>query len=182
MKNFYFILVMLIAFSCQTHEPREPVVKRSGHFLKKSSKRHKAIQELQEKEIYKIIEQDSLHEYHTSPNGFWYKYNQKNNQDTLKPEFGDIVNFNYNISTLKGKPIYTQTEIGTQEYKMDQEDLFSGLRNGLKLMKEGETATFYFPSSVAFDYYGDQDKIGHNVPIRATVTLNSIHVKTKTDE
>ncbi|HLS30673.1 MAG TPA: gliding motility-associated peptidyl-prolyl isomerase GldI [Flavobacteriaceae bacterium] len=174
MKYFYLILVVLIGISCQTHEPREPVVKRSGQFLKRSSKLHKAIQKRQEKEIYKIIKQDSLHHYHVSPNGFWYRYDQKNNQDTLKPEFGDLVNFNYNITTLDGQPIYTQKEIGTQEYKMDQEDLFSGLRNGLKLMKEEETVTFYFPSSVAFDYYGDRNKIGHNVPIRATVTLNSI--------
>lgn len=178
MKYFYLILVVLIGFSCKAPEPREPVVKRSGQFLKTSSKRHKAIQKKQEKHITNLIEKDSSNTYHSSSSGFWYKYEEQNTQDTVKPEFGDLINFNYSIATLQGTPIYTREEIGTQEYKMDQEDLISGLRNGLKLMNKNETVTFYFPSSVAYDYYGDQDKIGHNLPIRATVTLNSIKKNT----
>jgi len=177
MKKLLFIL-LLISFSCQTPEPREPVVKRTGRFLKQSAMRNKAIQAEQEKQIFEIIEKDSA-KYHSSPNGFWYKYLERNESDTLKPGFGDIVQFSYDVSTLDGKTIYSEDEIGLQEYKMDKEDLFSGLRNGLKLMKEGETITFYFPSSVAYDYYGDENKIGHNIPIRSTVTLHSIKEENK---
>ena len=84
------------------------------------------------------------------------------------------MNFNYDISTLEGTSIYSTEEIGTREYKIDQENVFNGLRQGLKLMKEGETLTFLFPSYKAFGYYGDQEKIGRNVPIRSTITLNKI--------
>ena len=62
----------------------------------------------------------------------------------------------------------------TREYAMDKEKLFSGLRQGLKLMKTGETVTFLFPSHKAFGYYGDKEKIGSNVPITAKVTLHEI--------
>ena len=41
-------------------------------------------------------------------------------------------------------------------------------------MKEGETVTFLFPSHKAFGYYGYEDKIGSNLPIQSTVTLNQI--------
>lgn len=182
MKNILFIFALIFVVSCQKPEPREPVVKRSGHFLKKSAARNKAIQEAQEKTILSIIEKDSSKIYHISHEGFWYAYEQKNEEDSLKPGFGDLVNFNYNITDLHGNTIYSKEEIGTREYKMDQEDLFTGLRKGLKLMKEGETITFYFPSSVAFDYYGDNDRIGHNFPIRSTVTLNSIKVNKQKSE
>ncbi len=176
MKNLIILLLLLTTISCQKPEPRSPIVKRSGQFLKKSSIRNKAIQAKQEEKIMEIIEKDSINIYHTSSNGFWYTYQEKNNKDTLTPDFGDIVYFKYDISTLEGKPIYTQKEIGNQRYKMDKEDLISGLRLGLKLMKEGETITFYFPSSVAYDYYGDENKIGHYTPIRSTVTLDSIKI------
>jgi len=57
---------------------------------------------------------------------------------------------------------------------MEQEELFSGLREGLKLMKTGETITFLFPSQKAFGYYGDDNKIGINMPIVCEVTVNLI--------
>ena len=54
---------------------------------------------------------------------------------------------------------------------MDQQELFSGLREGLKLMKEGESISFIFPSQKAYGYYGDSDKIGPNVPLICDVSL-----------
>ncbi|MFT5751617.1 MAG: FKBP-type peptidyl-prolyl cis-trans isomerase, partial [Dokdonia sp.] len=67
-------------------------------------------------------------------------------------------------------------------YQIDQsnQDLISGIREGLKLMKEGETITVLLPSHKAYGYYGFEDKIGSNVSIRSTITLNKI--KTKTDD
>ena len=57
---------------------------------------------------------------------------------------------------------------------MDQQELFTGLREGLKLMKAGETVTFLFPSQKAYGYYGDENKIGTNIPLICQVTVNSI--------
>jgi len=62
---------------------------------------------------------------------------------------------------------------------MDRQELFTGLREGLKLMKTGETVTFLFPSQKAYGYYGDENKIGANIPLIAKVTVNSI---TKTED
>ena len=57
---------------------------------------------------------------------------------------------------------------------MDKEELFQGLREGLKLMKAGEEVTFIFPSQKAFGYYGDGNKIGTNVPLIVNVNLKTI--------
>mgnify|MGYP003656434644 FL=1 len=57
---------------------------------------------------------------------------------------------------------------------MDQQELFTGLREGLKLMQAGETVTFLFPSHKAYGYYGDENKIGTNIPLVCKVTVNSI--------
>ena len=75
------------------------------------------------------------------------------------------------------RTIYSEEDIKTQNYAMDQEELFSGLREGLKLMKAGETITFLFPSDKAYGYYGDQNKIGVNTPIICKVTINTITKK-----
>ena len=60
---------------------------------------------------------------------------------------------------------------------MDQQELFSGLREGLKIMKAGEQITFIFPSLKAYGYYGDEKRIGSNTPIISQVTVKSITKK-----
>ena len=41
-------------------------------------------------------------------------------------------------------------------------------------MKTGEDMTFIFPSQKAFGYYGDNRKIGTNVPLIVNVNLKTI--------
>lgn len=159
---------------CKTPEAREPVSRSSGSFIKESIKRNQKLVAKEEAKIAEIIQKDTAHNYISSSNGFWYYYNSKVTQDTISPVYGNLVNFNYNIATLDGKTIYSREEIGTREYKIDQENVFNGLRQGLKLMKAGETVTFLFPSHKAFGYYGDNAKIGRNIPIKSTITLNKI--------
>jgi FKBP-type peptidyl-prolyl cis-trans isomerase len=62
---------------------------------------------------------------------------------------------------------------------MDKQEIFTGLREGLKLMKPNETVSFLFPSQKAYGYYGDKNKIGTNVPLLVKVTVNNITQKNK---
>lgn len=180
MKYLIPIVIVGFLFSCQSPKPREPVVKQSGHFIEESASRNKKLLQKEEKQIKAIISKDTAHHYKNSSQGFWYRYDKRNKEDTLTPTKGDLVTFNYDISTLDGKPIYSTSEIGKRQYKVDKENVFTGLRQGLKLMKEGETLTFYFPSYKAFGYYGDNDKIGRNQAIKSTITLRSIKIREDT--
>ncbi|SDG61265.1 gliding motility-associated peptidyl-prolyl isomerase GldI [Psychroflexus sediminis] len=174
----YIVLCLFLVQGCKSPEPRKPVSRASKSFTNKSLKMNKAIVEKEESYIRELIKKDSANTYITSADGFWYYYNEQNKQDTLTPQFGDEVEFNYNLLTLQGDTIYSRKELGERAYVIDKEEIFTGLRQGLKLMKEGETITFLFPSHQAYGYYGDNDKIGTHVALKATVTLNEIKPKT----
>jgi gliding motility-associated peptidyl-prolyl isomerase len=168
------LLSGLLLFSCKSPEARKPVTQKSGSYINQSVERNRKIVAEEEAQIQKIIENDSMREYISSPHGFWYYYNKKDTTSTKTPEFGDLVKFDYSLQTLNGENIYTDEEIAPRTYAIDQEKLFSGLREGLKLMKEGEIVTFLFPSHKAFGYYGDKKRIGSDVPVISTVTLMEI--------
>lgn len=177
MNKLVLVLFVLFAlFSCKQPEARHPISVSSGSFINASVERNKKLYAREKSQIEKIMtrRKDSVN-FIASTSGFWYYYNKKIQIDTLQtPKFGDIINFNYNIKALNGNIIYTKEELKTQNYAMDREELFTGLREGLKLLKAGETATFLFPSQKAYGYYGDENKIGSNVPLICQVTVNSI--------
>ncbi|MCC4212327.1 gliding motility-associated peptidyl-prolyl isomerase GldI [Leeuwenhoekiella parthenopeia] len=177
MNKFNFLLVALLALAgCKTPEARRPVSHTGGSYIDASIARNKELNKAEESAIKKLMEANPQYEYFTSDKGFWYYYNVKDTTALATAETGDLVTFNYEIQTLKGDVIVSEEELGTQTYQIEQsnQDLISGLKDGLKLMKEGETVTFLLPSHKAFGYYGYLDKIGSNWPIQTRVTLNHI--------
>jgi gliding motility-associated peptidyl-prolyl isomerase len=176
-KSLTILLVLFTFIACKNPQARRPVSVKSGSFINKSVELNKKINNEQHKLIQQIIQKNPELKYIASQNGFWYFYNVKIEEDTITPKFGDIINFNYNVVDFNNKPIYSEEDIKTQNYAMDQEELFSGLREGLKLMKANETITFLFPSQKAYSYYGDENKIGVNTPIICKVTINTITQK-----
>ncbi len=176
MKKIAILFLFIAVGACKSPEARYPVSQTSGSYITESIERNRELIAEEEAYIQELIEKDSTNEYIASNDGFWYFYNEKSTDstNTETPEFGDIVEFDYQISTVDGKPIYAEGEKPTKEYAVDKEELFSGLRQGIKLMKEGETVTFLFPSHKGYGYYGDKNRIGTNIPLRTKVTLNKI--------
>ncbi len=160
--------------SCKSPEARKPISQKSGSFINASVERNIKLNQQEKAKIEQIIKVDTSSNYIASESGFWYTYETKVEKDTIQADFGDIVNFDYNVKTLNGQIIYSDEEIKPRDYAMDKEELFTGLREGLKLMKPGETVTFLFPSQKAYGYYGDTKRIGTSVPLMCKVTVNSI--------
>lgn len=173
-RTLTILTCTLLLVACKSPEARRPVSSKSGSFIDASVARNIKLKEKEQSVINKIMKDNPDEDYIASENGFWYYYNIKQADSLISPDFGDIVNFNYDIKTLNGQVIYTKEDIKTQNYVMDKQELFSGLREGLKLMKAGETVTFMFPSQKAFGYYGDENRIGTNVPLICEVSVNSI--------
>jgi len=174
MNKLLTVVILLLVFGCKTPEARRPVSVKTGSFIDASIERNKKLNADEKAFIENLMKEKNI-EYIASESGFWYYYNNKVEIDTLKtPSFGDIVNYNYNVKRLNGSLIYSTEAIKTQTYAMDKQELFTGLREGLKLMKTGETVTFLFPSQKAYGYYGDENKIGRNTPLICEVTVNSI--------
>ncbi len=177
MNRLLTLSLVLLLFNCKTPEARRPVSVKTGSFIDASVARNKKLNADEKTAIEKVMQQHGK-DYIASESGFWYYYNNKTEIDSVKtPLFGDIIRYNYNVKNLNGNVIYSKDDIRTQRYIMDKEELFTGLREGLKLMKTGETVTFIFPSQKAYGYYGDDNKIGSNIPIICEVTVNSITQK-----
>ncbi|QQX76616.1 MULTISPECIES: gliding motility-associated peptidyl-prolyl isomerase GldI [Aequorivita] len=176
LKLFNILFFLAIIVSCKSPEARRPVQSNSGTFIKESAERNKKIYDEEKIFIEKLMAKDSTNNYISSEQGFWYYYNTRDTTNTEMPDMGDIVKFTYDIKDLNGSVIVSEKENGLQQYKVDQsnQELISGVREGIKLMKEGETVTFLFPSYKAFGYYGIEEKLGTNIPVQSTITLHSI--------
>lgn len=174
MKKFFYLLPFIFVLACGEPEPRRPVKTKSGSLIKASVQRNIELLKQEEQIIQQIIANDSLNDYLTSASGSWYYYNAMNEESDYTPITDDLVTLNYNLVSLENDTIYTMEEIGIINYKVDKQELFPGLRNSVKLLKENETATFFFPSAMAYGYHGDNNKIGPNVALKSTISILKI--------
>ena len=175
MRNPHLILLLIgLLTACAQPEARKPVSRSTGSLIKASVNRNQELVAAQEAAIKAVIEKDTTAVYVASANGFWYTKTKVDSTGTYKAKFGDRLLFDYQVEDIYGNSIYSKEELGPQSYQMDQQPLISGLREGLKLMYAGESMILYLPSYTAYGYYGDEDKIGINYPLKVKVTLNEI--------
>jgi len=170
----YFIAIIFVFTSCKSPEARHPISQTTGSFISKSVSKNKKLIKFEENLIKDYMINNSENNYIASKYGFWYYYVTKSQLEGERPKFGDILNFKYAISDFNNQSIYTEEELGNRIYNMEKEELFTGLREGLKLIKTGETIVCLFPSQKAFGFYGDENKIGANTPLICSITLNLI--------
>lgn len=176
-KKYTLIIgIMTFIMSCANPVPRKPISRKTSDVVDASITFNRNLNALEEQAFKKLIELDSTSNYHSSSNGFWYKIDEKSAREYL-PKFGDQLTFKYSVYDMNFKTIYSEKEIGEQSYVVDQTEIQEGLRNGLKLMNEGDSYTFLFPSHKMFGYVGDDNKVGINQPLIYKVQLNKIKRK-----
>jgi gliding motility-associated peptidyl-prolyl isomerase len=177
-----FAFIMALTGCSQQQQARKPLSQSSGTFMRESIKRNKKLVANEEQQIDSIIKRDPSKKFIASDKGYWYYYDQEVTTDTIRPKRGDVAYFDYEVKDIKGNLIYSEAELRPQVYHVDKQNIMMGLRDGIKLMNEGETVTFLFPSHMGFGYHGDNDKIGINQPLMCTVTLNDIKPESTTKE
>ena len=178
MKRSAYMLVMLfLVFSCKEPEARKPKTNSVTSFYKEVIAESKKLNALENKKIQYFITNDTIYNYKSSSNGFWYAYLHKDSISTVTPKQNDLVTIEYDVKTLTDKIIYQKQKI---TYKVDKQDFIPGLREGLKLMKEGEEAVFIIPSYTAYGVTGDGHKIKINQPIKSVLKL--IQIKNNNNE
>ncbi|PID70532.1 MAG: gliding motility-associated peptidyl-prolyl isomerase GldI [Flavobacteriales bacterium] len=173
MKLYKLAILLVLIAACSSPEPRKPVVRKTGTFLKESIERNKIIKQIEEEVFKKYIELDSAATYINSDNGFWYTYIDKNTESDDLPNPGDEIFYTYSIALPNGEILYTREEIGNRNYIVDKQEVITGLQDGLKLMKAGESVKFLFPSFKAYGYSGYK-KIASNQPLVYIVTVLNI--------
>lgn len=174
--NKLFILLFFTLFSCKTPEIRQPINK-TGQYTSKSQDQSYQNTVAREQELFKQIrEKSSSKDFINSGNGFWYYYINKSDKNTPKPKYSDKVNFRYEVYSITGDTIYSEKELGKRTYYVEQENIMQGLKDGIKLLKKGESARFFFPSFKAYGVHGDERKITKpNVPLICKITIDSIN-------
>lgn len=75
------------------------------------------------------------------------------------PEPGDFVTVNYRISLLDGTECYSSAKDGAREFKVEGDNVESGLHEAVLLMQVGDQAKFILPSYRANGLQGDNDRI-----------------------
>jgi gliding motility-associated peptidyl-prolyl isomerase len=177
------ILILTVFSSCQSkQEARKPISHASGTFMKQSVDRNKKLIAGEEAEIARVIRQNKKIKFITSPKGFWYSYATVNVKDTLTPKKGDVALFDYEVKDLKGRVIYSKSELGPQTYFVDKQNIMTGLREGIKLMHRKEKVNFLFTSHIGYGYHGDNKKIGTNKPLFCVVTLRDFMSEANYDQ
>ena len=169
--RFIYLIIITSIISCDSNEPRYPV----DYFKKGNSTIISQVIVEQNKKIDDYIFKNKENSYLNSKKGFFYFYNIKNNLSNKKAHFGDKINFNYSVKDLNNKVIYDEEFIGNQSYVMGKQEIITGLRDALQILKNGEVGTFIFPSYKAYGIYGDSNKIPANTPIICTIKVKSIN-------
>ncbi len=168
------LLLLLLLSNCSSPKARNPVSYGTGFDQSESIIFNKKLYSNESDVIKNYIKNDSLHQYIDSKHGFWYAYINEVKNDTIFPVKGNKAVIQYHIIDFNENEIYSKNEIGTQKYKVDQEEIIQGLREGIKWMNKGEEVKFLFPSHKAYAYHGDENKIGPNMPIIVTLKLINI--------
>jgi len=87
------------------------------------------------------------------------RYLQLKKGDVVKVNSGDVVKVNYKITLLDGTLCYSSDHEGLQEFKVEQDNVESGVHEAVLLMRVGEKSKFILPSHMAHGLRGDEDKI-----------------------
>ena len=180
-KLLLTLFSLLLVVSCAQPEARKPVSQRSGSFVNASVSRNQKLVAQQEEAIKAVIAKDTTTIYTASENGFWYSRSKTDSTSAYLPQFGDRLVFDYQVEDIYGNVIYPKAQISPRSYVMDQQELITGLRQALKLMHAGESMTLLLPSYTAYGYYGDDNKIGINYPLKVQVDLKSIEPQSKNE-
>lgn len=181
MRKYSLFILTGLLLACTHPEARKPVVRKTSSFMSESIERNKILTKAENQLLQKQIEEDSLHNYLNSEQGFWYYYERKDTLNAPLPETGDQIVFNYEALDLSDQVIFSKEELGPQSYMVDKEELISGLQDGLKLMREGERVTFLFPSYKAYGYAGSE-RVNPNQPLIYKVELIKVNKLTDNEK
>lgn len=168
---------ILLFASCKEPEARRPVSVASGSYLKQNIRTAQEILAADTLAINQNISHLNSLTILQSAHGFKYFLHAPISEDTVTPKPGEKVVLTYSISNLQQQILYDTATVGNINYVVDKEKLFEGLREAVKLLPEGQTGTFFFPSALAFGNRGDGGKISPNQPIICTLSL--LEIKTE---
>jgi FKBP-type peptidyl-prolyl cis-trans isomerase FkpA len=96
----------------------------------------------------------------TTPSGLWIVINEPGAGKSV--DDGDRVTYTYQSMLLDGTPCYQADEQHPKTVVVGKGGVESGVEEGLRLMKEGTSATLFIPPHLGHGNFGDRDRIPGN--------------------
>jgi FKBP-type peptidyl-prolyl cis-trans isomerase FkpA len=170
--NFIRLLVFIIAFSsCGDKHPQKQIRLTPAEEQQLKESILKNNQQNVGKESDKIEAYIAAHglDMKTTGTGLRYMITKTTKGNYAKPEM--LAKVEYKISLLDGTECYSSDSTGAVTFRVDHDDVESGLHEGIKLLRVGEHAKFILPSHLAYGLTGDQNKIPPRTPIIYDIKL-----------
>lgn len=102
--------------------------------------------------------------------GLRYHIYQKSDSSLQRPVAGNMVYVTYSVSLIDGTQCYSRVD-HPETFRVEQDNVESGLHEGIQFMRPGEKAHLILPPHLAHGLIGDMDKI----PMNATI-IYDIHL------
>ncbi len=145
-------LVLITLFSCKTKQKEE--IKWNKE---KSTTLGKELAMEEDIAIKLFMDQHNKLTFESTGSGLRIAYVKKG--DGPKAVSGMMAEVRFKISLLDGTDCYQSDLDRNDFFKIDKEDIETGIQEGIKLMQVGDKCKMIVPSHLAHGLVGDMDKI-----------------------
>lgn len=156
------ILGILAAMGCGDREGRVPGTQRQQPTQESLIEGNKEALRLEEKDIERYVERSGL-PFKTTARGVRYVILRDEPGATASPD--QWATLNYRLELLNGDTAYATDPGKPETFKVEMDDVESGLHEGVQLLSPGDSAILVIPSYRAYGLIGDQDRI----PMRSSL-------------
>lgn len=155
--------VLVLAVGCGQQSPAHPPVGGvlSQKDLSVSRTRAKQLNELERRQIQSWINAQTEKFYPMSLN---YWVNIKDLDHNRKKADGETVSYSYELYDFDKEKFYPGPTV-QKEVQLGRFDEIDAVEDAIRYLQPGENATLLVPSVLAFGTYGDNFKIGKDMPL-----------------
>ncbi len=171
-KYIFLIFSILILSACKKSTVYKKVEYGNDEFLKNSQQNYKTLHAEEKIFIKEWIANHPENKFTETAQGFWLSISKDINTQNAKKT--DIILYDKQIEDFSGNVIYNFQEKENQKLVLGKSYEIRGVEYAMYNLSEGDEATLLIPSSLAYGLYGDEDKIGKNIPIIVHLKVNQI--------
>lgn len=153
------IAALVLLTTCEEARERPPQGIPDAHARMEENQR---AMRMEERDIENYIERHGL-TLHRSGTGVRWALLRNAPGDSVRPE--DRVRVNYRVELIDGSVAYASAPGAPEGFRVEHDDVESGLHEGIQHMGPGDSAIIVIPSYRAHGLVGDQQRI----PMRSTV-------------
>ncbi len=172
--NKYILLIfsVLMLINCKKSTVYKKVEYGNDEFLKNSQQNYKTLHAEEKTFIKSWIAKHPDTNFSETTQGFWVNVSKDAKTENAKKT--DIILYDKQIEDFSGNIIYNFQEKTNQKLILGKSYEIRGVEYAMYNLSEGDEATLLIPSSLAYGLYGDEEKIGENIPIIVHLKVNKI--------